>query len=346
MEEWIHRLRAGEPLNREQWAMLIGNADGDPLLFQQAVQVRQAVYGRDIYIRGLIELTNYCKNDCRYCGIRRSNRQAQRYRLSQDQVLACCETGYALGFRTFVLQGGEDPAATDGFLCGLIREIKAAWPDCAVTLSMGERSRASYQALREAGADRYLLRHETACPQHYQQLHPADLQLENRIRCLEDLADLGYQTGSGFMVGSPGQTVDCLAQDMLLLTRLRPQMVGIGPFLPHHDTPFAHYPPGRLDLTLRMVALTRLLLPQALIPATTALATLDPQGRELGILAGANVVMPNLSPPDVREKYLLYDNKAHSGPESAEAVADLKASMERIGYHVVTDRGDWKPPQS
>ena len=346
MEEWIRRLRAGEPLNKEQWKTLIGNGDADPFLFQEAVEVRQAIYGRDIYIRGLIELTNYCKNDCLYCGIRRSNRQAERYRLRPDQVLACCQMGYDLGFRTFVLQGGEDPAATDAFLCGLIREIKAAWPDCAVTLSMGERSHASYQALREAGADRYLLRHETACPHHYQQLHPPDLHWENRIHCLEDLADLGYQTGSGFMVGSPGQTVDCLAQDMLLLARLRPQMVGIGPFLPHHDTPFAHCPPGRLDLTLRMVALTRLLLPQALIPATTALATLDPQGRELGILAGANVVMPNLSPPDVREKYLLYDNKAHSGLESAEAVAELKASMERIGYRVVTDRGDWKPSHS
>lgn len=342
METLIRRLSAGEALSRAEWTQLIAGDYDDTFLFQEAVRVRQAAYGRNVYIRGLIELGNFCSNDCYYCGIRCSNRQAERYRLSTEEVLARCEAGYALGFRTFVLQGGEDGRDKDSVLLPLIREIKRRWPDCALTLSLGERSRESYQALFDAGANRYLLRHETADPEHYRRLHPPRQKLEERLRCLWDLREIGYQTGSGFMVGSPFQTPDCLAQDMLFLSELQPQMVGIGPFIPHHQTPFAAYPAGSLQLTLRMVALTRLLLPHALIPSTTALATLHPQGREKGILAGANVVMPNLSPADVRKKYSLYDNKACTGLEAAEALDSLKADMASIGYQVVCDRGDWK----
>ncbi|MDO4732554.1 MAG: [FeFe] hydrogenase H-cluster radical SAM maturase HydE [Bacillota bacterium] len=344
MKSLIQKLADGRHLDQNEWVALIAGDYDDQLLFDQAVAVRQRVYGRDVYIRGLIELSNFCANDCYYCGIRCSNALAERYRLTEEDILARCEAGYALGFRTFVLQGGEDGRDRDDYLIPLIRKIKAQWPDCALTLSLGERSRESYQALYDAGANRYLLRHETANAEHYARLHPPFQRFEERIRCIKDLLEIGFQTGSGFMVGSPFQTPEYLAQDMLLLEELQPQMVGIGPFIPHHQTPFAEYPAGSLELSLRMVALSRLLLPQALIPATTALATLDPQGRERGILAGANVVMPNLSPADVRKKYLLYDNKACTGLEAAEALDNLRNSMAAIGYQVVTDRGDWKKP--
>ena len=301
---------------------------------------RRAVYGDDVFIRGLIEVSSHCRNDCRYCGLRRSNRSAARYRLAPDAILACCAEGYRLGFRTFVLQGGEDPALTDAVVCDLVRAIKAAHPDCAVTLSLGERSRASYQALHDAGADRYLLRHETADAAHYARLHPAELTLAHRLACLRDLAELGYQVGCGFMVGSPGQTPATLAADLKLVEELRPAMCGIGPFIPHHATPFAEEPTGPVDLTCYLLSLLRLIEPRLLLPATTALATCDTRGRERGMLAGANVVMPNLSPTDAREKYELYDNKAHAGSEAAEGLAELRRRMGAIGMRVVVDRGD------
>lgn len=311
-------------------------------LRERAAATAQKFYGKDIYVRGLIEFTNYCKNDCLYCGIRRSNREAERYRLGLDEILTCCSIGYDLGYRTFVLQGGEDMFFTDDVMCRIVSGIKAQFSDCAVTLSLGERSRESYEHLFAAGADRYLLRHETAVETHYRQLHPAEMSLENRMRCLRDLKEIGFQVGAGFMVGSPYQTVENIFADLQFLHDFQPHMVGIGPFIPQHSTPFANEAAGTCDLTLKLLSIVRLLLPNVLLPATTALGTVEPLGREKGILAGANVVMPNLSPKDVREKYLLYDNKLCTGQEAAEYIEALKHSISNIGYQVVCDRGDSK----
>ena len=299
-------------------------------------------FGNKIYIRGLIEFTNYCKNDCYYCGIRCGNKNVTRYRLTKEQILSCCAIGYKLGFRTFVLQGGEDPFFSDAVLVDIISAIKSEHNDCAITLSIGERSYESYKALFAAGADRYLLRHETANADHYGRLHPAYLSLSHRLQCLNMLKEIGYQVGTGFMVGSPFQTVDNLIEDLLFIKEFKPEMIGIGPFIPHHDTPFRDKTAGTLEQTLRLIAILRLLLPKALIPATTALGTIDPSGREQGILAGANVVMPNLSPIDVRENYSLYDNKICTGDEAAECVSCLQQRLQQIGYQIVEDRGDYK----
>lgn len=314
----------------------------DEYLFAKARAVRETIYGKDVYMRGLIEFTNYCKNDCLYCGIRRSAKTAERYRLTEEQILDCCETGYGLGFRTFVLQGGEDGFFSDDKIVNIVSSIKEKFPDCAVTLSIGEKSRESYEKFRKAGADRYLLRHETANSEHYGKLHPKELSLENRMRCLSDLKELGFQTGCGFMVGSPYQTAENLAEDLLFVHDFQPHMVGIGPFIPHHDTPFAGEQQGSLETTLLLLGMIRLILPNVLLPATTALGTIHPKGREMGILAGANVVMPNLSPKDVRKKYLLYDNKICTGDEAAECIACLGRRMESVGYKLVSARGDFK----
>jgi len=309
-------------------------------LFAAADTVRRRHYGRRVLFRGLIEFSSYCANDCLYCGIRASNASAVRYRLSDAEILESCARGYELGFRTFVLQGGEDPAFTDDRVCGLLGAIKRAHPDCAVTLSLGERSRESYAHLRDAGADRYLLRHETASAEHYATLHPPLMRLETRLQCLRDLRDLGYQVGAGFMVGTPGQTSAHLARDLALLRDLQPHMVGVGPFVPHSDTPFGHHDVPTADLTLVMVALVRLMLPKALIPATTALESIDPLGREKGLRAGANVVMPNLSPLSHRADYALYDNKICVGEEAAECVSCLAERIASIGYEPDFSRGD------
>lgn len=344
MKALIDQLAQSHILTREELMRLIENRNPelDQYLFAKADAVRREIYGNDIYIRGLIELSNYCKNDCYYCGIRRSNKNAARYRLTREQVLDCCKSGYKLGFRTFVLQGGEDPYFTDERLCEMISAIKSRYPDCALTLSMGEKSYASYLSYFNAGADRYLLRHETADATHYGKLHPDSMTLSTRRQCLYDLKKIGFQVGCGFMVGSPYQTVENLAADLLFIKEFDPEMVGIGPFIPHRDTPFAGEPAGTLEMTLFMLGLVRLLVPHVLLPATTALGTIDPQGRELGILAGANVVMPNLSPQEVRNKYLLYDNKLNTGVEASEGIDSLKKSMERISYRIVIDRGDYK----
>lgn len=342
MNEWIQKLKETHNLSRAEWVSLITNRS-DVLadeLFAEAREVRQQYYGNTIYIRGLIEFTNHCKNDCFYCGIRKSNGNAERYRLSKEKILSCCKTGYALGFRTFVLQGGEDGYFTDKRLCDIVSSIKGLYPDCAVTLSVGEKSRESYQSLFDAGADRYLLRHETFDFTHYGKLHPASLSAKHRQQCLWNLKEIGYQVGTGFMVGSPYQTAANLADDMLFIKQLNPQMVGIGPFIPHHDTPFRDRAAGSLELTLFMLGLLRLMLPKVLLPATTALGTISPNGRELGISAGANVIMPNLSPVDVRQNYLLYDNKLCTGNEAAESLETLKKTMENIGYQIVVSRGD------
>ena len=311
-------------------------------LRMRAVRARKAVYGNSVFTRGLIEISSWCKNDCLYCGIRHGNKNAQRYRLSPEDILNCAREGWELGFRTFVLQGGEDPWFTDERLCPLLRQLKAEFPDCAVTLSLGERSRESYQRLFDAGADRYLLRHETADKAHYRLLHPEAMFWEHRMECLSQLKEIGYQVGCGFMVGSPGQTEKELAKDLKFVESFRPAMCGIGPFIPHQDTPFRDQPAGSVDLTCYLLSILRLSQPNLLLPATTALGTLDPLGREKGILAGANVVMPNLSPVSVRKKYMLYDNKICTGEESAQCRGCLAARMRSIGYEIVTDRGDPK----
>lgn len=341
----IDRLSRGEMLTKEEFVSLIENHRDKALseyLFEKARAVREEHYGKDVYLRGLIEISNYCKNDCLYCGIRKSNKCASRYRLTDEDILSCCEKGHALGYRTFVLQSGEDENDTDERITSLVSQIRKKYPDCAITLSIGEKSRESYQKYYDAGANRYLLRHETATKAHYDRLHPHNLSHENRIRCLYDLKDIGFQTGCGFMVGSPYQTTEHLAEDLLFLHKLQPDMVGIGPFIAHKDTPFKNEPSGTLELTLFMLGLTRLLLPSVLLPATTALGSIAENGREQGILAGANVVMPNLSPENVREKYMLYDGKLHTGAEAAECLEALKESMEKIGYRVAMVRGDRK----
>lgn len=308
--------------------------------FELARKRQKETFGNEVYTRGLIEISNYCKNDCIYCGIRRSNQNAERYRLSEEEILSCCESGYALGFRTFVLQGGEDGYYTDDLLEDLLHKIKAAYPDCAITLSLGERSRESYERLYTAGADRYLLRHETANEAHYGKLHPAEMSLKNRKQCLYTLKEIGYQVGCGIMVGSPYQTIDNLVEDLAFMKTFNPHMVGIGPFIPQKDTPFGEMEPGSLEMTLFLLAIIRLMLPKVLLPATTALGTIHSRGRELGILAGGNVVMPNLSPVKVRKKYALYDNKICTGEEVAECRGCLGNRMESIGYKLVVSRGD------
>jgi len=316
------------------------NSDDEAFLYELASNVRREKYGREVYLRGLIEFTNICRNDCYYCGLRRSNGHADRYRLSKDEILTCARMGYGLGFRTFVLQGGEDPYFTDERLSEIVAALRAEFPDCAITLSVGERSKESYRLLKEAGADRYLLRQETSGRGHYRSLHPADMSFDNRRRCLADLKELGYQVGCGIMVGSPGQTADDILEDLHFMKELQPQMIGIGPFIPHRDTPFAGEKAGSVQDTLHLLAIIRLMLPSVLLPATTALGTLDPHGREKGLQAGANVIMPNLSPANVREKYLLYDGKLCTGDEAAESVRDMKRRIASVGYEAVVSRGD------
>lgn len=342
MTTLIEKLERQQLLTEPEFADLIRNRtpESAQLLAKKAAARRQAYYGNHVYIRGLIEFTNYCKNDCLYCGIRRSNHCAQRYRLSPEEILGCCASGYRLGFRTFVLQGGEDPWYTPERIENLVRRIKNEYPDCAVTLSVGEHPKEVYQRWFHAGADRYLLRHETATPEHYRQLHPRELSLEKRMRCLWDLKEIGYQVGCGFMVGAPGQTPEHIARDLSFIRELEPHMVGIGPFIPQKDTPFGGEPSGTLELTVYLLSIIRLMLPDVLLPATTALGTIHPRGRELGIQAGANVCMPNLSPTAVRKKYALYDNKICTGDEAAECVQCLRRRIESVGCQMSMVRGD------
>lgn len=338
----IDKLTSHMPLSTEEFVALLDDNSTElrKHLATEADAARRQYFGNHIYIRGLIEFTNYCKNDCLYCGIRRSNQHAARYRLSKDDILQCCEEGYHLGFRTFVLQGGEDPYFNDAILCDIVSGIHQQFPDCAITLSLGERSLESYKRLYDAGARRYLLRHETACESHYKLLHPPSMSYQNRMDCLYHLKTLGYQTGCGFMVGSPFQSHEMLAEDLLFIQNFRPHMVGIGPFISHADTPFSDKENGTLEDTLLLLSILRLMQPSLLLPATTALGTIAPDGREQGILAGANVVMPNLSPVTVRKQYSLYDNKIYTGDESAQSIHCMKKRMEDIHYQIVTDRGD------
>ncbi len=342
MTELVEKLFRNGDLSDDELLLLINTNDvqASGLLKKYADEVRQRVYGKKVFLRGLIEISSFCKNDCLYCGIRRSNSEAQRYRLDFESIMKCAAAGYELGFRTFVLQGGEDSAFTDDLMCRIISGLREKYPDCAVTLSLGERSYESYKRMRNAGADRYLLRHETASPELYSRLHPAEMSFENRRRCLYALRELGYQVGAGFMVGAPFQTTADLVADLRFMQELHPHMIGIGPFIAHHRTPFADMPCGTLELTLRLLGIIRLMFPDVLLPATTALGTISPDGRELGLKTGCNVVMPNLSPADVRKKYDLYDNKLSSGSEAAECCRQLERSIENAGYKAVHERGD------
>lgn len=343
-EAWLaaEKLCQGHRLTAAQFECLVRNRT--PQLAEHLAQAAQracrAVYGDALLARGLIEISNYCRNDCYYCGIRRSNRQCRRYRLSAEEVLACADDGWRAGFRTFVLQGGEDPAATDEWLCQLVQRLKQAHPDCAITLSLGERSAKSYQRLRDAGADRYLLRHETATAAHYRQLHPSQMTLENRMACLEALRQAGFAVGAGFMVESPGQTAAHLAADLAFIQRFRSEMCGIGPFVPHHATPFAGQPAGSVELTCYLLSIIRLMNPAVLLPATTALEALDPRGRAQAVRAGANVVMPNLSPPAVQGSYQLYDGKPAGGASAQQLWDELQQRARQWGKRLVVDRGD------
>ncbi len=341
--ELIKKLETSGTLSHDEFVQILFSYTQEDLDFARSIaqKIAQEHFGNKIYIRGLIEFTNICRQNCYYCGLRAENTKVSRYRLTKDDILACCDEGYPLGFRTFVLQGGEDLHFDDELMCDIIHSIKDRYPDCAVTLSIGERSRETYQKYFSAGADRFLLRHETANAEHYAKLHPQNLSLENRKKCLFALKDIGFQTGCGFMVGSPWQTFDTIAEDLLFIHELQPQMVGIGPFIPHKDTPFGDKPQGSLELTLLLLALVRIMLKNVLLPSTTALGTIHPKGREMGILSGANVVMPNLSPLAVRKKYMLYNGKIATGEEAAEGLENLKKRMQDIGYEITVDRGDF-----
>lgn len=343
MFELIEKLERENSLSLEEYKYLIDNRDDESacLLREKADKARRRIYGNKVFIRGLIEISNICKNDCLYCGIRKGNRSCQRYRLSEEDILTCCKEGYGLGFRTFVMQGGEDGFFTDEVMCSIIRKIKKSYPDCAVTLSLGERSEESYRRLFEAGADRYLLRHETADKEHYGKLHPKELSFENRMECLRNLKKIGFQTGCGFMVESPFQASEQLAKDLKFVEEFSPEMCGIGPFIPHNETDFKDEKAGSCELTCYLLSIVRLIKPSILLPSTTALGTIDKEGREKGILSGGNVVMPNLSPLSVRKKYMLYEGKISTDEEAAENLARLKEKISSIGFEVVTERGDF-----
>ena len=343
-KELIEKLNTQRALAKGEWVQLFSTFTESDRLYaaELARTIALEHFGNGIFIRGIVEFSNYCKNDCYYCGIRCSNKNAQRYRLSKEEILSCCDEGRKLGFMTFVLQSGEDKAYSTPALCDIVRAIKKNHPDCAVTLSLGELERADYQALFDAGADRYLLRHETANAAHYAKLHPAKMLLSNRLECLKTLKNIGFQTGCGMMIGSPYQSDECLAEDMLFIKDFEPHMVGVGPFLPHQDTPFKDMPAGSFEKTLFVLSLIRIMLPKTLLPSTTALGTIHPLGREAGIQAGANVVMPNLSPTAVRKKYMLYDNKICTGDESAQCVNCLESRLKNIGYRIVFGRGDYE----
>lgn len=344
MKELIDKLEIEKFLSKKEFTTLLSNFNEETIAYanDKAVKVKQSHYGNDIFIRGLVEISNYCKNNCLYCGIRAENRNTERYRLSKSEILECCEEGYEIGFRTFVLQGGEDMHYKDEDIVGIVKSIKEKYNECAVTLSIGERSYDSYKKFKNAGADRYLLRHETANKEHYGKLHPSIMSFDNRMQCLKNLKELGYQTGTGFMVGAPYQTPETIYEDLKFIFDFQPAMVGIGPFIPHHETPFKDQKTGSVELTLLLLSIIRLMIPKVLLPSTTALGTASNDGRIQGLLAGANVIMPNLSPLSVRKKYMIYDNKLSSGEEAAENLEKLKTQVSKIGFRIVVDRGDSK----
>ena len=331
----VNELRERRTLDNEGLRELLESEDESlrEELFRTAREVAVERFGHEIWLRALIEWSNVCRNDCYYCGIRRSNRTLPRYSLTKDEILSCCDLAWKLGVKTFVLQGGENPPAAEQ-LAETVAEMRASWPEAAISLSLGELSYDTYALLKRNGANRYLLRHETANPAHYARLHPAPMTLQHRLECISNLRELGYQVGMGMMVGSPGQTIDDLLADLRLIESFVPEMIGIGPFIPQRNTPFRDCTPGCAERTLRLYAILRLMLPQAWIPATTALATLRPDGRTAGILAGANVIMPNFTPASRRSAYALYEGKARPDAEAVETLNQLKQELDTIGYHV------------
>lgn len=344
LKKIVDDIEATRDITLSQLQMLLTTDDKEAkeYLHARAREVAQSIYGKDVFMRGLIEFSSHCKNNCRYCGIRRDNITLARYRLDEETILSCCKMGYDCGLRTFVLQGGEDVYFTDEVMVPLVAHIHRDFPDCAITLSIGERSRESYQKLFDAGANRYLLRHETADREHYAYLHPQELSFDNRMQCLRVLREIGYQVGAGFMVGSPHQTHETLLEDLQFIRTFLPEMCGIGPFVATQHTPFANEPNGSVEDTLRLLSIIRLLHPHVLLPATTALGSLNPFGREMGIQAGANVVMPNLSPTENRKQYNIYDGKICLGDDISHCRSCLEHRIESVGYHMVVDRGDFR----
>ncbi len=340
----IDKLNKNKMLSEDEWVSLLDTFTDSDMDYaaELARSIAVRIFGKKVYFRGIIEFTNICKNNCYYCGLRAGNSNITRYRLTDEDILSCCESGYLSGFRTFVLQGGEDMFFDDERMVGIISAIRKKYPDCAITLSVGERSRESYEKMFNAGADRFLLRHETADEGHYSELHPKEMSWKNRMNCLKELREIGYQTGAGMMVGTPGEKTDYLAKDMIFLGTFKPEMIGMGPFIPHHDTPFGNEKAGSVRMTLMLLSLCRIMLPDVLLPATTALGTLSEDGRKKGILSGANVIMPNLSPVENRKKYMLYDNKKITGDDAGEALNSLREHMKDIGYELFVGRGDYR----
>ena len=340
----IEKLERERKLTVDEFTYILENVTDDDREFirDKAQTIAKSIFGNKVYTRGIVEFSNICKNDCYYCGIRKSNKNFERYRLTKEQILDCCEAGYEYDYRTFVLQSGEDMYFTDEVMCDIVSSIRKRFPDCAITLSLGERSKESYQKLFDAGANRYLLRHETANKELYEKLHPSFMSFENRMQCLRDLKDIGYQVGAGMMIGAPYQTLRNLAEDFVFLGDFKPHMVGMGPFIPHKDTDFRDEKAGSLEMVLLSISLTRIMLPNVLLPATTALGSINPIGREKGVLAGANVIMPNLSPTEVRKNYLLYNNKICVDDASSQCKSCINARMVKIGYEVEVSRGDYK----
>lgn len=340
----IDKLEKEHMLTVDEFTYILDNVSDDDREYIRSVaqRIAKSKFGNKVYTRGIVEFSNICKNDCYYCGIRKSNKNFDRYRLTKEQILDCCEAGYEYGYRTFVLQSGEDLYFTDEIMCDIVSAIRKKFPDCAITLSIGERSKESYQKLFDAGANRYLLRHETANKELYEKLHPSFMSFDNRMQCLRDLKDIGYQVGAGMMIGAPYQTLRNLAEDLVFLGEFKPHMVGTGPFIPHKDTDFRNEKTGTLEMVLLCLSLVRIMLPNVLLPATTALGTINPIGREKGVLAGANVIMPNLSPTEVRKNYLLYDNKICVNDVSSQCKNCINARMVKIGYEVEVSRGDYK----
>ena len=344
IKELIDKLNNKKLLSVDEFEYILSNFTQEDYEYSRQISqsIAKKIFGNKIFIRGIIEFSNICKNDCRYCGIRKSNKNFERYRLTKEQILSCCANGYDYGYRTFVLQSGEDLYYTDDIFVDIIKTIREKYQDCAITLSIGEKSKESYQKMFNAGANRYLLRHETANRELYEKLHPSYQRFDTRMKCLEDLKEIGYQVGTGMMIGAPYQTNRHLAEDLVFLGTFKPHMVGTGPFIPHKDTEYKNEKAGKIEMVLMCLSLVRIMLPNVLLPATTALGTIHPTGREQGVLAGANVIMPNLSPTNVRKNYLLYDNKICTGEASAECRDCLSNRLSKIGYELTIDRGDYK----
>ncbi len=330
MNELIQKAKLKHNLTKNEIIGLLSNKDIDIELFSAADEVRKKYVGDEVHLRALIEFSNYCRCSCLYCGIRCDNRLVERYRLSKDQILSLSKIAVDFGYKTIVLQSGEDIYYSADYLSQIIKKIKEN--DVAVTLSIGERPAEEYKILKEAGADRFLLRIETTDIELYKKMHPK-ASIENRKRCLYDLKNLGYETGSGCLVGLPNQSIESLADDILFFKELDADMIGIGPLIPHENTPLKNVNSGDFNLALKVMALTRLLLPDINIPATTAMETLNPNGRLIALQSGANVVMPNVTFDEYKSKYEIYPDKAKVDYN------ELLTVLNKIGRFVSNEKG-------